>query len=68
MDSAYCAVRSSVTNTSGRISRKSRWRDHVIAGRALMRPVNSALRRNDSQKSSAVWPKAMMFAPKPRTI
>jgi len=47
---------SSVTYTSGRISLKSFLLDQVTGGRALIRPVNSALRRNDSQKSSAVWP------------
>ena len=67
-DSAKRVVRSSVTNTSGRISRKSRSREQVIGGSALMRPVNMALRRKDSQKSSAVCPNAITLAPRPRTI
>ena len=56
-DSAKARVMSSVTNTSGRISRKSRSRDQVTGGSALSLPVNMVLRSRASQKSSAVWPK-----------
>ncbi len=50
------------SNTKGRMRRKSRLLDQVIGGSALMRPVNMALRRNDSQKSSAVCPNAITLA------
>src|ERR1700680_5302660 len=67
-DSAKRLVMSSVTKANGRISRNSLSREYVIGGSALTRPVNRALRKNDSQKSSAVWPKAMTLAPSPREI
>ena len=51
-------VRSSVTNTSGRIRRNSPLREYVTGGSALSLPVNIAFLSRDSQKSSAVWPKA----------
>ena len=61
-------VSSSVTKHSGRISRNWLSPDIVTGGSALMRPVNIALRRNASQKSSAVCPNAITLAPKPFTI
>ena len=59
---------SSVTNTSGRISRYSRSRELVTGGSALSLPVNMVLRSSASQKSSAVWPKAITLAPSPWAI
>ena len=56
------------TKSSGRISRKSFWREWATAGSALRRPVKKVLRSSDSQKSSAVCPKAMTLAPRPRAI
>ena len=49
-------------------SRKSPSRECVMAGSALMRPVNKMLRSSDSQKSSAVCPNAMTLAFIPRAI
>ncbi len=65
--SVNCRVISSVTNTSGRMSRNSRSRECVTGGSALNFPVNRAFLKSASQKSSAVWPKAITFAPNPRT-
>ena len=42
--------------------------DHVIGGNELSRPVYMMLRNSDSQKSSAVCPNAITFAPMPRAI
>ena len=60
---AYPDVISSLTNTSGRISRKSPDRDVVTGGNAPNRPVNRVFRSNASARSSAVWPSATTFAP-----
>ena len=59
---------SSVTKTSGRMRRNSRSRESVTGGSALSLPVNMVLRSSASQKSSAVWPKAITLAPSSRAI
>jgi len=67
-DCAYAVGMSSVTKTSGRMSRNSRSLECVTGGSALNFPVNMVLRSSASQKSSAVWPNAITLARRPRAI
>ena len=60
---AYSVVKSSVTNTSGRMSRIGPFRAVATGGSEVIRPLKSMFRRSASAQSSAVWPSASTVHP-----
>ena len=60
---AYSIVKSSLTNTSGRMSRIGPFRAVATGGSETIRPLKRIFRSNASAQSSAVWPSASTVHP-----